>query len=117
MLGLLGAGLVMPAVGATGRARRTGVDIFNELPSEFTAARWPSSRASSTPTGTSSRRRYDENRIIVPLTKVAPIMREAQIAIEDRRFYEHGGVDMQGVVRAADLQRSQRRRHLRARRR
>ena len=36
VLGLLAAGLVMPAVGATGALARSGVDVFNELPSEFT---------------------------------------------------------------------------------
>ena len=35
VLGLLAAGLVMPAVGATGALARSGVDVFNELPSEF----------------------------------------------------------------------------------
>ncbi len=38
---------------------------------------------------------------MVPLKKVAPIMREAQIAIEDTRFREHGGIDPKGVLRAA----------------
>ena len=28
-------------------------------------------------------------------------MQQAQIAIEDSRFYEHGGVDLRGVARAA----------------
>ena len=50
--------------------------------------------ASSSPTP------YDENRIIVPLKQIAPIMQKAQIAIEDSRFYEHGGVDVRGFSRA-----------------
>ena len=41
-----------------------------------------------------------ENRIIVNLKQVAPIMQKAQIAIEDSRFYEHGGVDPRGIMRA-----------------
>ena len=36
----------------------------------------------------------------VKLQKVAPVMRQATIAIEDRRFYEHDGIDYIGVVRA-----------------
>ena len=43
---------------------------------------------------------YDENRVIVPLAEIAPIMRTAQVAIEDHRFYEHGGADLQGILRA-----------------
>ena len=40
-------------------------------------------------------------RINVPLESVPRYVREAFIATEDRRFYEHGGVDARGVVRAA----------------
>jgi membrane peptidoglycan carboxypeptidase len=36
----------------------------------------------------------------VKLQKVAPIMRQATVAIEDQRFYEHGGIDYIGVARA-----------------
>ncbi len=43
----------------------------------------------------------EKNRTPVALKKVSPWMRRATIAIEDRRFYEHGGVDYQGILRAA----------------
>src|SRR5262249_48121469 len=43
---------------------------------------------------------YYENRVEVPLAKVAPIMRQAIIAIEDSRFYHHGALDAKGIVRA-----------------
>ena len=43
---------------------------------------------------------YDENRVNVPLSRVAPIMRRAIIAIEDYRFYEHGALDLKGTLRA-----------------
>ena len=43
---------------------------------------------------------YDENRIPVPLSKIAPVMRQAQLAIEDHRFYEHGALDFKGTLRA-----------------
>ncbi|MGH3842272.1 MAG: hypothetical protein ACRDS0_12620, partial [Pseudonocardiaceae bacterium] len=33
---------------------------------------------------------YYENRVDVPLDKVAPVMRRAILAIEDNRFYERG---------------------------
>jgi penicillin-binding protein 1A len=36
----------------------------------------------------------------VKLQKVAPVMRQATIAVEDRRFYEHDGIDYVGIVRA-----------------
>ncbi|TDB99541.1 penicillin-binding protein, partial [Micromonospora fluostatini] len=43
---------------------------------------------------------YDVNRTDVPLTEIAPVMRQAIVAAEDRRFYEHGGVDLRGMLRA-----------------
>ena len=37
----------------------------------------------------------------VPAAEMAPALPEAVIAIEDRRFFEHGGIDGFGVIRAA----------------
>lgn len=43
---------------------------------------------------------YDENRVYVPLADIAPVMRLAQVTTEDRRFYEHGAIDLRGTLRA-----------------
>ncbi len=37
----------------------------------------------------------------VSATQIPQIVKEATIAIEDRRFYQHGALDYQGIVRAA----------------
>lgn len=42
----------------------------------------------------------ERNRQVVPLSRVSPWMARATVAIEDRRFYEHGGIDPQGIARA-----------------
>jgi penicillin-binding protein 1A len=42
----------------------------------------------------------ERNRRVVPLEDVSPWLAKATIAIEDRRFYEHQGVDAEGVARA-----------------
>ena len=42
----------------------------------------------------------DEHRRDVPLAEVAPVLREAVIAVEDHRFYRHGGIDPIGFGRA-----------------
>jgi 1A family penicillin-binding protein len=42
----------------------------------------------------------DEHRRDVPLSEVAPALREAVIAVEDHRFYRHGGIDPIGFGRA-----------------
>ena len=44
---------------------------------------------------------YESNREEVALSKVPENLRNAFIAIEDSRFYEHNGIDIQGIVRAA----------------
>jgi membrane peptidoglycan carboxypeptidase len=100
VLGLLAAGLVMPAVGATGALARSGVDVFNELPSEFRTDPLAQTSQILASDGTVIATPQEQNRTIVPLDKIAPIMREAQVAIEDHRFYEHGGIDLQGTIRA-----------------
>jgi len=43
----------------------------------------------------------ERNRQPVPLKQISPWLPKATIAIEDRRFYEHGGIDPEGIVRAA----------------
>lgn len=49
--------------------------------------------------------RGSESRILVRSNQIAPIMRQAIVAIEDKRFYRHRGVDLRGIGRAiwADL--------------
>jgi penicillin-binding protein 1A len=42
-----------------------------------------------------------ENRTVVPLEAMPGHLRRAVIAIEDERFYEHSGVDLRAIVRAA----------------
>jgi len=99
--GLIGAGLLMPAVGATGAMARGGVDFFDSLPAEYQASPLAQQSRILAADGSVIATFYSENRIVVPLSKVAPIMQKAQVAIEDYRFYEHGGVDVKGIVRAA----------------
>ena len=43
----------------------------------------------------------EQDRIVVPLSKISPTLQQAVVAAEDARFYEHKGVDDRGIVRAA----------------
>jgi penicillin-binding protein 1A len=43
----------------------------------------------------------EERRNVVPFKEIPDIMKKAVLAIEDDRFYEHGGVDYLGITRAA----------------
>src|SRR5574337_978809 len=42
-----------------------------------------------------------EYRIVVPLSRIPLKMRQAILATEDARFYEHGALDLKGIARAA----------------
>jgi penicillin-binding protein 1A len=43
----------------------------------------------------------EERRHFVPITQIPQVMKDAVLAAEDARFYQHGGVDYKGVARAA----------------
>ena len=42
----------------------------------------------------------DENRQPITSNQISPWMKKGTVAIEDRRFYQHGGIDPQGIARA-----------------
>ena len=42
----------------------------------------------------------EERRNLTPITEIPKVMTNAVLAIEDARFYQHGGVDYLGVIRA-----------------
>src|SRR5436305_11740211 len=44
--------------------------------------------------------RGSQSRILVPLSEIAPVMQQATVAVEDKRFYQHHGVDLRGIGRA-----------------
>jgi penicillin-binding protein 1A len=43
----------------------------------------------------------DTLRSAIPGSAITAVMKQATVAIEDKRFYKHGGVDYVGIVRAA----------------
>jgi penicillin-binding protein 1A len=43
----------------------------------------------------------EERRQLTPIKEIPKVMTQAVLAIEDARFYEHGGVDYRGMLRAA----------------
>ena len=45
----------------------------------------------------------EERRIPVSIDKIPKHTQRAFIAIEDERFYEHNGIDMKGILRAASI--------------
>ncbi|UNX55231.1 transglycosylase domain-containing protein [Georgenia sp. TF02-10] len=99
--GLLGTGLVMPAVGAVGRVTQASTDLFEDLPSELAIPEPSQQSVILDATGGVMARIYADNRVVVGLDQISPHLQHAVVAIEDRRFYEHKGVDPEGIMRAA----------------
>jgi membrane peptidoglycan carboxypeptidase len=100
LAGVLIAGLFVPFVGMAGVSGRAAASELDSLPAELSTPA-PATRSKVLMgNGKVLAYFYDENRIPVPLSKMAPVMRQAQLAIEDHRFYEHGALDFKGTVRA-----------------
>jgi membrane peptidoglycan carboxypeptidase len=101
LAGVVVAAAAFPAAAMTGLFAKAGGEAFHQLPSEITVRRAPQITSLYANDGkTLITTIYDENRRDVELADVAPIMRQAIIAAEDQRFYDHNGVDVKGVMRA-----------------
>lgn len=101
-LGLVAAGLIIPPVTVLGSLTTSTTRLYDDLPSEFTAVvPHQQSQILAADGSTVIATLYDENRIVVPLSAISPWMEKAQVAIEDHRFYQHSGVDLEGIGAAA----------------
>src|SRR5690625_3983341 len=99
--GVLAAGLVMPVVATTGALAQASSELFDELPSELGSEQMSEQSVLRDRNGTILARFYLWNRSTVPMEEMDPLMGKAVIAIEDHRFDDHGGIDTEGMVRAA----------------
>ncbi|MBO0897519.1 transglycosylase domain-containing protein [Arthrobacter sunyaminii] len=100
LCGVLAAGLLVPAAAAAGTAASGSIQFFDDLPSELQAGALAEPSKIYANDGSLIATLYEENRQPIKLDQVSPTMIDAMLAIEDDRFYEHGGVDVQGVIGA-----------------
>jgi membrane peptidoglycan carboxypeptidase len=100
VMGVLAAGMAIPFAGVGGLSARTVADEMEKLPAKLTAEPLAQRTRLLASNGAPLATLYDQNRVNVPLSKVAPIMRKAIVAIEDYRFYQHGALDLKGTLRA-----------------
>lgn len=98
--GVLAGGLVLPAVAAVNGTTALAVTAFDNLPSELVVKPLSEKSTMFAADGSVLATFYAENRVVVPIAEVAPIMQNAVIATEDKRFYAHGGIDPTGMLRA-----------------
>jgi membrane peptidoglycan carboxypeptidase len=100
LAGALVAGLGLPAVGAIGLGAKSAVKDFNDIPDSLKIPTLSQASTIYDADGGVIAKVFSEDRTSVPLSKIAPIMQNALIDIEDHRFYQHGAIDLQGTLRA-----------------
>ena len=98
--GVLVAGLLVPAAAVSGSAASGSINFFDSLPAELKVDPPSQTTRILAADGSEIASVYTENRTKVPLDQISPNMKNAIIAVEDSRFYEHGGVDTTGILRA-----------------
>ncbi|GAB2763056.1 transglycosylase domain-containing protein [Sinomonas soli] len=98
--GVLVAGLLVPAAAVTGSAANGSVQFFDSLPSELTVEPPGQVTKILASDGSQIATLFSENRTKVSLDQMSPYIKDGIVAIEDYRFYEHGGVDTTGILRA-----------------
>ncbi|MET4097253.1 transglycosylase domain-containing protein [Arthrobacter sp. UYCu712] len=98
--GVLVASLMVPGVAAAGLAVRTSITFFDGLPSELVVDSPSQTTKVLSADGKLIATFYAENRVKVGLDQMSPYIKDAIVAIEDARFYDHAGVDPQGILRA-----------------
>jgi membrane peptidoglycan carboxypeptidase len=98
--GALVAGLVVPAAALGGAAAGGSIGFFDQLPDELDVNAPARSSTVLANDGSVIATFYAENRVPVELDQMSPFIRDGIIAIEDARFYQHGGIDTTGILRA-----------------
>ncbi|MGW2325689.1 transglycosylase domain-containing protein [Streptomyces sp. NPDC001700] len=102
LAGAVMAGLALPAVGAFGLTAKETVQEFDDIPANLKTPPLSERTTILDAKGGEIAKVYSRDRTIVKLGDVSPYMRKAIVAIEDARFYQHGAVDLKGILRAAN---------------
>ncbi|MGW6743627.1 transglycosylase domain-containing protein [Streptomyces sp. NPDC055025] len=100
LAGAVLAGIALPAFGALGLAAKGTVEGFDEIPANLKTPPLSQRTTILDSKGGRIATVYSRDRTVVPLKDISPYMQKAIVAIEDSRFYEHGAVDLKGVLRA-----------------
>ncbi|MFF4344616.1 transglycosylase domain-containing protein [Kitasatospora sp. NPDC001540] len=100
LAGVLVAGMALPAVGAFGLTAKDTAESFENIPDDFKQPTLSQASMIYDAKGGLIAKVYDRDRTILTADQMAPVMRQAQVDIEDARFYEHGAIDLKGVLRA-----------------
>ncbi len=98
--GALLAGALFPWVGGSGLVARNSASLLDALPVELTDEAPAGNTQVLAADGSVITYLYKHNRTPVTAEQISPIMKQALVDIEDSRFYDHNGLDVQGTMRA-----------------
>ena len=101
LAGVLMAGMLFPIVGALGVASNRASDTIDSVSADLVTTDPPLVTSIQDSKGNTIAYLYNQYRLPVTSDQISPTMKAAVISIEDRRFYEHHGVDWKGTIRAA----------------
>ena len=100
LMGVVTAGMLVPVAGPTALVAKSVPSVFNELPGDLQTVTPAEESQLLDSSGGVIAHFYDKQRIVMPSANIADVMKKAIVAIEDKRFYEHNGVDATGIARA-----------------
>lgn len=101
--GVLVTAAVTPVVALSGAAATSAVSIFENLPSNLKPGQLAQPSALWAKQGDKNIKIaefYEQDRVPVGWDEISPYVKDALVAIEDPRFYTHGGVDALAASRA-----------------
>ncbi|HTI28462.1 MAG TPA: transglycosylase domain-containing protein [Kutzneria sp.] len=100
LAGVLVAGMLFPTVGALGVVSNRASDTVDATSADLVTTDPPLMSVVEDKNGKPIAYLYNQYRVNTPSDQISPFMKAAIVAIEDRRFYQHDGVDWQGTFRA-----------------
>ncbi len=98
LAGLLMAGFLFPVAGGAGLVAMRVSDSVDEDSANIVQGNIPIVSTMVDAAGTPIAWLYAQRRWIVPTHRIADTMKLAIVSIEDKRFAEHNGVDVQGTL-------------------
>jgi membrane peptidoglycan carboxypeptidase len=100
LAGALLAGVLLPWAGGSGIMARNSASLLDALPVELTDKTPAGNSKVLAADGSLITNFFTNNRSPVTPDQIADVMKQALVDIEDSRFYDHNGLDVQGTMRA-----------------
>jgi membrane peptidoglycan carboxypeptidase len=102
LAGVIVAGMAFPVTAGLGLVASDTGDSVNTVSADLVDGPLPQTTTITDSAGVPIARLFEQNqnRHSVTADEISPAMKAAIVAVEDRRFYQHNGVDWQGTLRA-----------------